>query len=449
MKRIWTALIIITAVIFWNKITPNRLVLAQVYAPSDSLTLTIGTTDTTFLTLADVDSVWFKWFRTVTGGSTVIVDSSKVTSSTRIGFYQKKIKVSDSSNNLGQYLAFITAFKSGKTVRVKTNAWQVLNFGFNKIQHPLAESSSVMSEISGLNGITPPASSDYTSARGSNLDRLDENISGIDDNPWDNATRTLTDTTNIGEKIANKSAEKVWSFANPITLADTIPKVFAVNAGSSNPDTIANHVWSWSTRTLTSGSGTGANQVTLTVKDAGDSVTVLNGVRVQVLNQTQTSTEGLLTSNSLGQAIFALNNATYKVRLFKPGYVFVVPESVIVAGTTIKTFYGSAFDPGTPPSPALCRVYGYVKDINNLPVVGAKIEALIKTVPVRYQNVLISPYYKTTITDSNGYWFLDLYPNAILNPSNTKYLFTVTVTSGAILKLETLVPNQSSWELSF
>jgi len=422
---------------------------AQVYATSDSLTLTIGTTDTTFLNLSDVDSVWFKWFRTVTGGSNVIVDSSKVTSSTRTGYYQKKIKASDGSNNLGQYLAFMTAFKNGKTVRVKTYAWQVLSFGLNKIQHPLAESSLVMAEISGLNGITPPSGSDYTSARAGNLDRLDKNISAVDDNPWDNATRTLTDTTNIGEKIANKSAEKVWSFSNPITLTDTIPKVFAVNAGSSNPDTIANHVWIWSTRTLTSGSGTGANQVTLTVKDAVDSITVLNGVQVQVLNQAQTSTEGLLTSNTLGQAIFALNNATYKVRLLKPGYVFVVPESVIVAGTTSKTFYGSAFNPGTPPSPALCRVFGYVKDINNLPVVGAKIEALIKTVPLRYQLVLISPYYKTTTTDTNGYWFLDLYPNTILNPNNTKYLFTVTVTSGAILKLETTVPNQSSWELSF
>jgi len=68
---------------------------------------------------------------------------------------------------------------------------------------------------------------------------------------------------------------------------------------------------------------------------------------------------------------------------------------------------------------------------------------------LRYQNVLISPYYKTTTTDANGYWFLDLYPNSILNPGNTKYLFGVTVTSGAILKLETTVPNQNSWELSF
>jgi len=420
MKRIWETLFFVIFFSLFSWIRPTGLVLAQVYAPSDSLTLTIGTTDTTFLNLSDVDSVWFKWFRTVTGGSNVIVDSSKITSSTRTGYYQKKIKVSDGSNNLGQYLAFITAFKNGKTVRVKTNTWQVLNFGLNKIQHPIAESSLVMAEIA-----------------------------GIDDNPWDNSSRTLTDTTNIGEKIASRSAEKVWSFSNPITLTDTIPKVFAVNAGSSNPDTIANHVWSWSTRTLTSGTGTGANQVTLIIKDAADSVTVLNGVQVQVLNQAQTSTEGLLTSNSLGQAIFSLNNATYKVRLFKPGYVFAVPESVIVAGTTGKTFYGSAFNPGTPPSPALCRVFGYVKDINNLPVVGAKIEALIKTVPLRYQAVLISPYYKTTTTDANGYWFLDLYPNSILNPNNTKYLFGITVTSGAILKLESSVPNQSSWELSF
>src|SRR5574341_1158717 len=306
MKKFWVNLLITICVIFWNWTTPDRLALAQIYAPSDSLTLGIGTTDTTFFFFSDVDSVWYKWFRTVSGCSNVIVDSSKVTSSSRTGFYQKKIKVSDASNNLGQYLAFITAFKNGKTVRVKTCGWQVLNFGLNKIQHALAESSLVMSEISGLNGLTPPSASDYTSGRATNLDRLDENISGIDDNPWDNSSRTLTDTTNIGEKIANKSADKVWAFANPITLADTIPKVFAVNAGASNPDTVASHVWTWSTRTLTSGAGTGSYQVILTVKNSADS-SVLNGVQVQVLNQTQSATEGLLSTNSLGEALFALN----------------------------------------------------------------------------------------------------------------------------------------------
>jgi len=168
MKRIRRTLFLVIFFSLFSWIKPTGLVLAQVYAPSDSLTLTIGTTDTTFLNLSDVDSVWFKWFRTVTGGSNVIVDSSKVTTSTRIGFYQKKIKVSDGSNNLGQYLAFTTAFKNGKTVRVKTNTWQVFSFGLNKIQHPIAESSLVMAEIA-----------------------------GIDDNPWDNSSRTLTDTTNI------------------------------------------------------------------------------------------------------------------------------------------------------------------------------------------------------------------------------------------------------------
>jgi hypothetical protein len=82
-------------------------------------------------------------------------------------------------------------------------------------------------------------------------------------------------------------------------------------------------------------------------------------------------------------------------------------------------------------------------------VTSVTVEAKISTTPLRYQSVLISPYYKTTNTDSDGYWYLDLYPNSILTPSNTQYDFTIYIPYGTILKLKTSVPEQSSWGLGW
>jgi hypothetical protein len=94
----------------------------ETYSPTDSLALTIGTTDTTFLTVATPDSVWFKWWRDIDGQT--IVDSAKVTTALRTGFIRHKIKASDASNNAGTYIAEAVAYKDGKT-GIKTWSWMV------------------------------------------------------------------------------------------------------------------------------------------------------------------------------------------------------------------------------------------------------------------------------------------------------------------------------------
>lgn len=210
----------------------------------------------------------------------------------------------------------------------------------------------------------------------------------------------------------------------------------------------AYYVWNYSTRTLTSGAGAGANQVIIRCKQFSDSSSVAFA-QIQVLDSTESSTIGLLTSDSQGRGFFALDNGIYCVRLYKPGWQFTVPETLMVDGDEDSTYYAETFDPGEPPQASLCRVYGWVYDINDQPMVGTKIEASIKTVPLRYQNVLISPYYKSTLTDENGYWYLDLYPNSVLSPSDTKYIFHIFSPSGTILRLQTEVPDQTSWELQW
>ena len=277
------------------------------------------------------------------------------------------------------------------------------------------------------------------------------------DLPYMADTFWLKDTTEyqdscgtMGEYLVHKAgggatAQQIWEYQGEIDLKDTIPKVHAVN---TDPDTTASHIWSWSTRTLTSGSGSGANQASIKVLQSSDSAEIV-GAQVQVLNLSQTSTLGLLTTDASGEATFALDNDTLLVRLYKPGWSFTVPETLKVFVDTDTTYYGAHFDPGSPPAPDLCRVYGWIKDINDLPLSGAKVKAGIDAVPLRYQNVLISPYFRETTTDSDGYWYLDLFPNSILIPDTTSYTFFIYGSRGIILNLKTKIPHQSSWELSF
>lgn len=462
---------------------------SQIYAPSDSIPLTVGTTDTTLLTVADAESVWFKWFRP----AGTIIDSSKITSSTRTGFYIKKVKASDGSNTIGAYSWEAIAYKNGKT-GIKTGSWVVKSTTPESVLTYLATnldvktsavrdtahnanvsaiqardtSALIHAEVVNINGWNP--ATDSTNVKGLNsikLGYLDKAISGIDDNPWNNVSsdtgsgmgkwfadwwHDINDDSGQGGAgscpTANQNASAVWSYSGNITLIDTIPKVYAVNAAGSDPDTLANKVWTWPSRTLTSGAGSGAHQVKIIAKQSSDSAEIVSAT-VQVLNGTQTSTIGLLSTGSNGDAIFALDTDTFKIRMYKPGWQFTVPQIAIVSKDTTITYYADLFNPGNPPSASLCRVYGWIKDINNLPIAGAKIETKVKIVPLRFGSVIISPYYKVATTDSDGYWYLDLYPNSDLTPTDTKYQFFMYSPSGTILKLETIVPDQASWELSF
>ena len=272
----------------------------------------------------------------------------------------------------------------------------------------------------------------------------------------DSITQTLSascDTESIARSTWNDDiipqAERrigyVDSLGEEISASVDTSQIKAMN---DNNQWGASFIWNYSVRTLTSGTGSGANSVVVRCKSFSDS-SAIAFAQIQVLDSTENSTIGLLTSDSQGRGFFALDNGVYCVRLYKPGWQFTVPETLKVDKNEDTSYYAEAFDPGSPPQADLCRVHGWIYDINDQPMVGTKIEAQIKTVPLRYQNLVISPYYKSAVTDDEGYWFLDLYPNFILSPSDTKYIFHIFSPSGTILRLQTEVPDQASWELQW
>jgi hypothetical protein len=472
----WT-LLLTSMILAGNGGLPTADIFADVYAPADSIVLTVGCLDTTFLNVANPDSAWFKWWRDV-GGQTM-VDSAKVTTGLRTGFFRKKIKASDASNNFGTYIAEAVVYKGGKT-GIKTWTWMVkaefdsitaaitdvnkanfkatvvkINGGYagqctSVVNEVKVNSSDTLAYVTNLgptymtkgdsflymrtdwaNIKNPTTYQNFSQTRFHIADSLGEEISVSVDSP--SIARSVWNESIVPRQ--NKRIRLADSLDEEITaVTDTVP--------------IARYTWNYVTRTLTSGAGSGANSIVIRCKQSSDSTNIA-AVQIQVLDSVENSTIGLSTSDSQGRGFFALDNGIYCVRMYKPGWQFTVPETLKVDGNENATYYADAFDPGLPPEANLCRVYGWIYDINNQPVAGAKIEASIKTIPLRYENVIISPYYKNTTTDDEGYWHLDLYPNSALNPSDTKYMFFIYASSGTILKIETAVPDQANWELQW
>jgi hypothetical protein len=393
---------------------------ADYYSPSDSVPLTIGTLSINADSVQDCDSIRIKWWRS--SGGWTYVGTKKLSSSVESGFYATNIKASDASNQPGNYTVKAVAYKfGGSYTDIKTWSWTV---------------------VGTLDSLT-------NAIRDVNKANFKADVSALL-NKGDSSLYMRTDWNNVKNQDA-----AVYFNHTRLAYVDTVDSInealidtSQIKNMNSNNQWGASSVWNYSVRTLTSGAGSGANGVVVRCNNSSDHSPVAL-TQIQVLDSTESSTIGLLTSDSQGRGFFALDNGTYCVRLYKPGWQFTVPETLRVNGNEDTSYYADAFDPGAPPLLNLCRVYGWIYDIKNQPVVGAKVEASIRKVPLRYQNVIISPYYRSSVTDDDGYWYLDLYPNSFLNPSGTTYNFNLFSPSGTILKLEIEVPDQGSWELQW
>jgi hypothetical protein len=430
---------------------------AEYYSPSDSVALTIGTLSIGSDSVQDCDSIRIKWWRL--NGEWAYVGTKKLSSSVESGFYATNIKASDASDNLGNYAAKAVAYKfNGSYTDIKTWSWTVVET-FDSLTGAVSDNNkeNFRADVSGL--LNKADSSLYMRTDWNNIKNQDANVdfnqttlAHVDS--ADTVIQTVSascDTESIARSTWND--EVIPQTNRRIQYSDSLGEEIVTSVDTSQIKTLndnnlwgASYLWNYSVRTLTQGPGSGANSVVIRCKNESDDSPIAFA-QIQVLDSTESSTLGILTSDSQGRGFFALDQGIYCVRLYKPGWQFVVPETLKVDQDKDTVYYAQVFDPGSPPQASLCRVYGWVFDINDQPVAGIKIEADIKKLPVRYESLLISPYFKSTITDENGYWYLDLYPNSVLNPAGTKYTLHIFSTSGTILKLEAEVPDQTSWEL--
>lgn len=131
---------------------------------------------------------------------------------------------------------------------------------------------------------------------------------------------------------------------------------------------------------LTGGGGSGANQVTLTIEEAD--TTPIPYVRVSVLNSDSTVVIATGTADVNGQAVFALDDGTYKILLSRVGVTFTVPETLVVDETPeTATFNGTVVAVGDPPVADLCRMYEYCMDQEGNPLTSVTNYAAITDMP--------------------------------------------------------------------
>jgi hypothetical protein len=196
-------------------------------------------------------------------------------------------------------------------------------------------------------------------------------------------------------------------------------------------------------------SGGGTESETLIVLALEDS-TAIQGARITIrtLNQSTVKVPGLTTDVN-GKRILELDADSFYVALTANNYVQTTDTLVVQSGGGTDTLFMAIFDPGDPADPDLCRVYGWVYDISGDSLSGIEVTAEIPRSyhPIKYSGIVITPFSKSTQTDSTGYWYIDLFPNSVLSDTTSKYLFTIKYRSGVIYRTEKAVPDSTSWQL--
>ena len=197
------------------------------------------------------------------------------------------------------------------------------------------------------------------------------------------------------------------------------------------------------------GSSSGSEPETLLVFCLADTSRIQGAqVTVRTVDQSTVKVIGMTTDVN-GCLLMSLNPEDYWVDAFAQGYNPAYDTLTVAIGGGTDSLFLARFNPGSPPIPGLCRVYGWVYDISGDSLGGIAITAEIPREyhPVKYQNVVITPFSKSTATDSTGYWQIDLIPSALLSVADIEYLFTLNYESGVIYRVRVIVPQEPSWQL--
>ncbi len=194
--------------------------------------------------------------------------------------------------------------------------------------------------------------------------------------------------------------------------------------------------------------GSGAYSFTVAAFDSSVGQAVPQ-VGLAVRNVNQTSLIAVGQTDSEGEASFNLDADSFVIVATTAGYLFDPYDTIAVSGTGVDTVFGDQFDPGAPSSPTLCRVYGYLYDINGEPEEGASVTAYLPSGVAQFADGIVSPFSVSTSTDSTGCFYLDLIPSDSLIPAGVEYEFTISRTDGTILRQRLAVPDSTLWRLTW
>ena len=150
---------------------------------------------------------------------------------------------------------------------------------------------------------------------------------------------------------------------------------------------------------------TGLRQITIHVQDGV--AAPISGVHISVYDATNVTflTRGDTDTN--GNLLVALDDATYKLRLAKGTTGFTVPETMTITKDETFTFTGTPFVAPTAVDPGDCAVYGTIWDSENKPWAGVQIDAYATT-PQFVGDITMGMRLGTVMTDALGKFTIDL-----------------------------------------
>jgi len=227
-------------------------------------------------------------------------------------------------------------------------------------------------------------------------------------------------------------------------------KVFGIAAGAGGDSTSLSQrrVLSWGgfvdSNKTEQGGISGANRTwNVYVYDTSGTDTPIPSANVDV-QLTNGTVKSRGTTDASGLTTFTVTDGSWVLVSQETGFVLNNLPKTISANST-DTVKGYDIQVGTPASPALCRVYGYVYSVGAVPDEGAGVAAFLPAGVARSGNLIISPFSVSTITDSLGYFFLDLIRSDSLIPTGSLYDIVINRKDGTIVHKRVTVPNQASW----
>ena len=194
--------------------------------------------------------------------------------------------------------------------------------------------------------------------------------------------------------------------------------------------------------------GAGIYAYKITVIDSVSNVPV-PAVSAYMRNLDQTVLIATGRSNINGELLFNLDPGNYLLVANASGYVFNAFDTIVVSEAGEDSLFGYTFDPGQPSQPNLCRAYAYIYDINGNPEPHATITASLPGGVARSGQLIVSPFKVSTVSDSLGYFYLDLIPSDSLSPSGQLYEITIAKKDGIVMRQRITIPPTTNWQISW
>jgi len=283
---------------------------------------------------------------------------------------------------------------------------------------PEVRVASIANNAITANAIADNAIDTATFAAGATLPRVTlVDTCSVNDDMIDASTISAQVAADLQSAHGSGSWTTATGFATPTNVTDAVTSI----KGADN-DTLKS--LSDQIDGLSTGTGSGARTVTITVNDG---TTVLQNARVRVVEGVNTYT-GL--TNASGVVVFNLDDATYTVSITKSGYTYA-GTSLVVDGTETRTYSMTVVSVTPPDDPALCAVSIHVFDQYGADMSGQPVEITFvkwETTATDTPPVLSVPPVQTT--DADGLVSVNLFREAVYRIvyGNAPYTRRVDVT---------------------